>query len=971
MPSFNSNFKFSGIDVWTLQKGEAISHQDIDFRIDQPHYMVAKVTGTRTYRVEIIRKMEQLFGYCACPAFDHWLICKHIAAVCLNPSPKFLTSSNDKLEYIFRGNWTSRGPVKNTSTIKRALDVLKREFSVECRGDSISEFYDGMIQEVVYQLMHGSNGELQFIIKCRQLSKDGSWGKLQNFNGNSYNVASEIMPYVTYDVASIPKKEIHSLLPNFIKNNFVIDDNKRKLQWLEVNYNWEIVTDSITRCFTLNHQFSDGVERSGVKIDPDKGIGFVDDCIFLCHVKANRTIYKALNELQSKKMSVKEWTSFQQIVLSSCPELLAGDTFNKKIQKIVPTYCFHFKYFSPDMIQGLIIKELPKSDDVIFIEEKRSVDFGYALNTPFVLKHKELVSLMNVLNEKGIEIKSFHKRIYPLKNFNFQIQGGIDWFETSFVGEIDNSEVELTDILKSLDEKGPFVTLKTGDQILLPEDLKAKLARLAKYSFFKDGKLLTHKTCSMLLNEWNVNDFTADLQFMEFKEKISRFQKITPLKPHPGFKASLRTYQCLGLGWLSFLEDLRMGGCLADDMGLGKTVQVLAHLHRRLDVRNDYPSLIVCPKTLIFNWELEAKKFTPSLKVKSFLGGKWDTSFLDCNILLISYALLRRNIDSLKEMSFDYVILDEAQAIKNPQGLTTKSVNLLKAQHRLALTGTPVENHLGDLMSIFNFLIPGCFKSVTQIDNLSFLKPFILRRKKEDVLKELPLKTTQIVFCEQTDTEKKYYEKLRRFAENAIMNERNKILVITMLTRLRQASCHLALLDRKMSKIKCGKLEVLNKMIQEIVNEGHKVLIFSQFTELLQLTRDYLDMDDQNSCYLDGVTKRREVVIQDFKTNPKKKCFFISLKAGGTGLNLIEANYCFILDPWWNSAVENQAIDRIYRIGQKSPVYAYRLITKGSIEEKVLELQKRKKELAQEFMAGNENFIKKLSHKDLQYMLEN
>ncbi|MCM2351402.1 MAG: DEAD/DEAH box helicase [Bacteriovoracaceae bacterium] len=979
-------FNFFGIDSWTLQKGKSISPSNIFYQKDTANRILANVTGTRTYRVEVVRELDLLSGTCTCPAYDHNELCKHIAAVCLNPPPFFTAASKSDVHYTFdrydeeeEDDWVNRPPLRTTSPTKNAIELLEMESWTNHQAFSINDFYEGGFQETVYQLSHDYRGQLHIYLKNRQLLKNGTWGKIKSFSGDVNRVVPQLRPFLVREYYSdrlshavIPAQEIRSLLPDFIKNNLVIDEHERPLKWLETKYHWKIVTDTKNRSFEITSYFSDKVERRGVWIDPENGFGFVEDSIFLSDVNISLSIYDALKVLQGKKLSVKDWESFRKIILNSYPKHLCGDKFEMEILTATPKFYFHFKYLSSSNIQAVFIKEIPTDPNVIYIEEENC--FGFTLNVPFVINHQELVSLITELNEKGIEIKSFHKRVHSIKKFGLKVQGQIDWFETSLEADIGGEELLLADLMKALQEKGPFVTLKNGDQVLFPEELKEKLARLAKFSTVKNGKLLTHKTRAMLLDEWNGTELTTDEQFLQFKAKVAHFERILPLDPGAGFSATLREYQSLGLGWLDFLAQMEMGGCLADDMGLGKTVQVLAHLHRRFDHSSNRPSLIVCPKSLVFNWALEAKKFAPVLRVKVFAGGKWEKEYLECDILLMSYALMQRNIEVLKDVEFDYAILDEAQAIKNPGGLTTKASLLLKARHRLALTGTPVENHLGDLMSIFNFLIPGCFNSSMmkqgpRMEDLSFLRPFILRRKKEDVLKELPDKTVQIVYCDQTEDEKKYYQKLKKLARGEILNEKNKIQVLTLLMRLRQASCHLGLIDPKMTGVESGKLGVLKEMAEEIIEAGHKVLIFSQFTELLQLARNYLEMNEDNSCYLDGSSRKREEIVNEFKTNPLKKCFFISLKAGGTGLNLTEANYCFILDPWWNPAVENQAIDRIHRIGQKLPVNAYRLIAKDSIEEKVLELQAMKSELARNFMEGNEDYIQKLSANDLQFIL--
>jgi len=492
----------------------------------------------------------------------------------------------------------------------------------------------------------------------------------------------------------------------------------------------------------------------------------------------------------------------------------------------------------------------------------------------------------------------------------------------------------------------------------------------------------------------------TDAGFEAFRDRLRCFEGVAPEAPPTTFEGTLRTYQREGLGWFRFLSDLQIGGCLADDMGLGKTVQVLALLEaervRRLEQGEARPtSLAVVPKSLVFNWIDEAERFTPHLQLLNYTGvGRRELvdQFPRTDLVVTTYGTLRRDILELKEQAFEFVILDEAQAIKNASSQVAKASLLLQGRRRLALTGTPIENHLGELWSLFEFLNPGMlgrsrsFASLcknTRGDNGQALHdlaraiaPFVLRRTKQQVLTELPEKTEQTLYCELPPKERKDYDELRQYYRSKLSRvidqkglQRSKIHVLEALLRLRQAACHPGLIDGRKADGSSAKIDTLLEQLDEILGEGHKALVFSQFTSLLAIVRKRLDKRGIGYEYLDGQTRNRKQIVDRFQRNDGCGVFLISLKAGGQGLNLTEADYVFILDPWWNPAVEMQAIDRAHRIGQTKPVFAYRIIARDTVEEKVLELQTSKRELADAIITANDSLIRKLTAKDLQRIL--
>lgn len=429
-------------------------------------------------------------------------------------------------------------------------------------------------------------------------------------------------------------------------------------------------------------------------------------------------------------------------------------------------------------------------------------------------------------------------------------------------------------------------------------------------------------------------------------------------------------------------------------MGLGKTVQLLALLLRRRQTRDEHlPSLAVVPKSLMFNWMQEAAKFTPELRVIEYAGGdrsKLVEQLTDYDLVLTTYGTMRRDITQIKDIQFDYAVLDEAQMIKNSGSQVAKASRLIQAKHRLALSGTPVENHLGDLWSIFEFLNPGMlgrssvFKAYTNdIEDKNArvllgnaLRPFILRRTKEQVANELPEKVEQTLYCDMGKEQTRLYDELRQHYRESILGMveskglgKTKIHVLEALLRLRQAACHPALLDRGQALDASAKMDVLIPHLEELIEEGHKALVFSQFTSMLSIVQEHLDQKNIVYEYLDGQTRDRKERVDRFQTDKDCGIFLISLKAGGLGLNLTAADYVFILDPWWNPAVETQAIDRAHRVGQTKRVFAYKLICRNTVEEKITELQQQKRELADAILEENQSVLKNLSSDDLELLL--
>ena len=456
----------------------------------------------------------------------------------------------------------------------------------------------------------------------------------------------------------------------------------------------------------------------------------------------------------------------------------------------------------------------------------------------------------------------------------------------------------------------------------------------------------------------------------------------------------MRHYQKEGLNWLNFLDEMQWGGILADDMGLGKTLQVLAFLQLQAN-KKPGTNLIVVPTTLLFNWENELKKFAPKLKAHYYYGTDREKNthdFKNYDLVFTTYGILLRDIETLSKFQFNYAVLDESQAIKNPVSNRYKAACLIKARNKIALTGTPIENGTFDLFAQMSYANRGFFGGVKKFkENYStpidkdgneviagelnkLINPFILRRTKEKVASELPDKTEDIIYCEMESGQRRVYDAYRNEYRNQLLNKieaegigKSKMMVLEALTRLRQICDSPVLLNSdEVSETQSVKIK---EIVRHITNKTgkHKILVFSQFVKMLGLIKDELAKLNIEYEYLDGQcsSQQREQSVNNFQENENLRVFLISLRAGGTGLNLTAADYVYIVDPWWNPAVENQAIDRCYRIGQDKKVFAYRMICKNTVEEKIIALQNKKKKIAEDLIQTDENILKKLNKNDI------
>jgi superfamily II DNA or RNA helicase len=611
-----------------------------------------------------------------------------------------------------------------------------------------------------------------------------------------------------------------------------------------------------------------------------------------------------------------------------------------------------------------------------------------------------VIKVVRTLTGEGWRIEADGKLYHRAASVRLEISSGVDWFDLEGAAQFGDISVSLPALLRAIKHGEQTVRLDDGTLGVIPEEWLAKYRLLADLGSISGQHLRFTRPQVGLLDALlaSERELSVDALFKRVRDEIRCFAGVTAADPPETFCGKLRGYQREGLGWLKFLQQFGFGGCLADDMGLGKTIQVLALLEsRRAERESDRgslarQSLVVVPRSLVFHWKEEAARFAPQLNILDHTGAarrKPSEHFGEYDLVITTYGTLTRDALHFKNVRFDYCILDEAQAIKNAGTLSAKAARLINADHRLALSGTPIENHLGELWSLFEFLNPGMLGSASIFGGAGrnpdaktreilarALRPFILRRTKGQVARELPPKTEQTIYCDLDAKDKKLYHELRDYYRARLLKNgadagsgQFKFQVLEALLRLRQAACHPGLIDKSKTAESSAKIETLLAQLDQVLEENHKVLVFSQFTSLLAILRSRLDGAKISYGYLDGRTRDRQARVEQFQNDPDLRLFLISLKAGGLGLNLHAAEYVYLLDPWWNPAVETQAIDRAHRIGQTRQVFAYRLIARDTVEEKVLELQQSKRDLADAIITADNSLLRSLTREDLELLL--
>ncbi|HTN19442.1 MAG TPA: SNF2-related protein [Pelobium sp.] len=637
-------------------------------------------------------------------------------------------------------------------------------------------------------------------------------------------------------------------------------------------------------------------------------------------------------------------------------------------------------YFAEQLENGL---------HYFYLHKKYFLDENWFLNTFDEWQNKNITILgFNELENNALNLNK--------AKISIKIISGLNWFNANIKVGFGGKKASLKHLHKAIRNKHKYVKLDDGTLGILPEEWIAKFAE-----YFNAGEVIDDETIQIPKSNFTTIEELFDAEMLDekaseelkyYKKQFADFDRIAEVEVPKALQTTLRDYQKQGLNWLSFLDDFNFGGILADDMGLGKTVQIIAFILLQNQKVKHNTNLLVLPTSLIFNWLAEFQKFAPSLKILTIYGHQRQKdveNFKDYQVIITSYGTLLSDINFIKDYEFNYVFLDESQAIKNPESQRYKAVRLLKSRNKIAITGTPIENNTYDLYGQLSFACPGLlgskryfkdiyampidmFKDGKKVSALhQKVKPFILRRTKSEVDLQLPEKTEMVLYCEMETEQRRIYEAYEKeFREyiSAITNEelrKDSMNVLKGLTRLRQICNSPKLLKGdRLPGNQSIKIDTLISQIKEHA-PNHKILVFSQFVGMLDLVKAQLQLENIAFSYLTGQTQNRKSVVDDFQTDENIKVFLVSLKAGGVGLNLTEADYVYLIDPWWNPAVENQAIDRAHRIGQTKKVVAVRLICSNTVEEKMLELQQRKKNLFENVIPSDNEFVGNLNKDEL------
>ena len=609
---------------------------------------------------------------------------------------------------------------------------------------------------------------------------------------------------------------------------------------------------------------------------------------------------------------------------------------------------------------------------------------------------------IDVLKENGFEViqkKAEKQYLFGKIELDLEVKEDNDWFDIKAMVQFGQYSIPFITLRKNILNKIREFVLPSGEVAIIPEQW---FTQFVNFFYFAEGSnsLRLKKQHVGVISELQESEI-AGISMRRKMEKLIDFEKLEEVDDPVHFSGSLRPYQKAGYNWFQFLKKYHFGGCLADDMGLGKTVQTLALLQKEkedLSTPTSKPtSLIVMPTSLIYNWLSEAEKFAPQLNILNYTGGareKSSVDFSNYDLIISTYGIARIDELVLGDFLFHYIILDESQNIKNVSSKSFKAINKLRGRHKLILSGTPVENSVADLWPQMAFINPGLLgghsfflkEFVVPIEKKkdeeaakrlqALIKPFVLRRTKAQVATELPEKSEKVFYCSMTEDQADYYEKVKAEYRNLMLKQleegsfkKTGMQVIQGLSKLRQLANHPRMIDSGYRE-SSGKFNNVIDTLENVLSRGHKVLIFSQFVKQMKIYAEYFEQEKIAYAYLDGATKDRKGVVNRFREDNSVNVFLISIKAGGVGLNLTEADYVFILDPWWNPAVEMQAIDRSHRIGQSRNVFIYKFITKDSVEEKILALQNRKKTIADSLIQIEESFVKSLTEEDITELLK-
>ena len=817
--------------------------------------------------------------------------------------------------------------------------------------------------------------------------------------------------FVNSDFERIIKKEIKNV-PLLIRDNKEIED--RLDIYIEINDN----------LLTKKNVMDSYIYSQGVfyKIDIEKNTQFTLVDLFQKIDKYELESYGTLILKNYKNIDLKyedyetiiseEKTAIPQIIIE---KIAFDNSLYLKINSIISTMDYDFfiknqietvltvnelekkleiskinlENLSSDMFE--IVKVLTKLQKSIGLKSSYFID-----NENFIILNEELAKefvkkeLLQLTGKYSI-IGTDRLRKYNIKAVKPKISGrfsyNLDYFEGEVEVEIEGDKFSIQQLLNNY-KKDEYIVLSDGTNALINREYIEKLQRIFKE---EDGNKVKVSFFDMPIVQDMIDEKSFENDFMGSKDFFEGINKLTEENiDYPKLNATLRDYQKYGYKWLKYLTDNNLGACLADDMGLGKTLQAIALL-TNLHEEKKKKSMVIMPKSLIYNWENEIKRFSPKLKVGVYYGINRDFSSLKkVDIILTTYGTIRNDIENLLEQKFDLLVLDESQNIKNINSQTTKAVLLLNAKKRVALSGTPIENNLLELYSLFRFLNPEMFGSVQEFTNdyivpiqkysdtstieelRKKIYPFLLRRVKKEVLADLPDKIEKLVYVDMNDEHRRFYEERRKYyyslLEKNTSSQGNfdKFFVLQAINELRHIVSSPELENKK---IISSKKEVLIENVIEAIENNHKVLVFVNYLSSIESICDSLKENKIKYLKMTGQTKDRQNLVDKFQNDSRYKVFVMTLKTGGVGLNLVSADTIFIYDPWWNTTVENQAIDRAYRLGQDKTVFAYKMIMRNTIEEKILKLQEIKNKLLDDLISEDNLSTKNLSKSDIEFIL--
>ena len=1044
---FNYKFIKDNASQGSWRRGYEYHLKDMVFdSYPEKNFYMAKVKGNFQdhYCTDLIFKKNRVEARCNCPLKEMW--CKHAVAVALkaidehayedwletkygieSEFPDENTEINEEPmgKFIFHFNSKRKANYfsilvksRETGKIVRQLEPALREYMEEKKKDYYFDLTEARWAE--FEL-------LKHLLKDARQDKKAGW----------------------YD---IPISKFAPIFPILAKADEVLDEKtKQRLKFTDEE--WELVLyvnslqgGNIQLYLEWNRPDSDDVypfeeiryfsrqlkwgRYKNVIFPTNVAVNLLPQNITkstftdLKESEGGKFIYEELPQIQ-KEMRVEVDESISKLMLEPRAPICVVSLGVDYDQSLKASLEFDYDGIkvpyskSGDKGQYLTVK---KDDMVYWIKRNHKYEqdaYNMLLACRFVpmqtnnlaLEKENAIDFYNYYMNKAGSNWRFEEKddlsIYKIMTEPFKMCAEIDFskeskdsFEVTLYGKVGDEIIDFDEIYETIQSGEKYNRVRSLGFVEYPaQDIYSMMRAFNSFDVFRntDNKYTVKTYRAGLINELkNLNvELILSEDFETFWNQMSTFSTVGDLKMPKGVDADFRDYQKKGIGWLWFMYTYGLNGILADDMGLGKTLQALTLLQKAKEDEGPKPTLVICPTTVVFNWETEIQKFAPSLSCLKISGPDRKNLFKkipEHDVIITSYALIRRDIKHFKDINFRYIVLDESQNIKNATSQTAQAVKELRSDHKLALSGTPIENKLEELWSVFDFLMPGFLFNMAEF-NLRYVRPimerqdktvekrlkmqiypFILRRMKRDVAKDLPDKVENVAYCELTDEQRDFYlqvldstkeELFKSIEQNGL--EKSRLSIFSALLRLRQICCHPRLYDKEDVKniLSSGKFEKLKSMLEEIISEGHRVLLFSQFVNMLDIIKDWLDREGIKYEYLTGKTKDRKAAVENFNNNPTIPVFLISLKAGGTGLNLTGADYVIHYDPWWNPAVEDQATDRAYRIGQKKKVFVYRLITKNTVEEKIQKLKTIKRDLVDSVISVDRNITKSLTLEDI------